>query len=347
MSLPCPDSVYDKGRYHSRKGKRKLVSKSLIVSPKNLSRVGFESLPVVIASAGENASRRFIEFFTANIRNKNTRRAYAEDVRQFCDWCDARKITLQQLEPIIIAGYIEQLQQAKSKPTVKRHLAAIRMLCDYLVVGQIIPMNPAASVRGPKYTVRRGKTPILNEEQARELLDSIDVSNLIGLRDRALIGAMVFTFGRVDAVTTMKVEDYFQNGKKWWFRLHEKGGKLIEMPANHNAEEYLDAYLDAADLWSEKKAPLFQSIQNGKLTGNRMNQPDVFRMVRRRALAAGVEVKIGCHTWRGTGITVYLKNGGMIEKAQNMAGHESARTTGLYDRRDDEISLDEVERILI
>jgi site-specific recombinase XerC len=208
-------------------------------------------------------------------------------------------------------------------------------------------MNPAASVRGPKYTVRRGKTPILNEEQARALLDSIDVSNLIGLRDRALIGAMVFTFGRVEAITTMKIEDYFQNGKKWWFRLHEKGGKLIEMPANHNAEEYLDAYLEAAGLWSEKKAPLFQSIQNGKRTGNRMNQPDVFRMVRRRALAAGVEVSIGCHTWRGTGLTVYLKNGGTLEKAQNMAGHESSRTTQLYDRREDEIPLDEVERILI
>jgi site-specific recombinase XerD len=183
--------------------------------------------------------------------------------------------------------------------------------------------------------------------QILALLDSIDVSDLTGLRDRALIGAMGFTFGRVGAVTAMKVEDYFQNGKKWWFRLHEKGGKVIEMPANHNAEAYLDAYLEAAGLGSEKKAALSQSVQNGKLTGKKMNQPDVFRMVRRRALAAGVEVKIGCHTWRATGITVYLKNGGTIEKAQNMAGHESSRTTQLYDRRDDEISLDEVERILI
>lgn len=324
-----------------------MAEKSLIASPRNLAKVGFESLPAMIAGAGENASRRFIEFFTAEIRNKNTRRAYAEAVRQFCDWCDDRGIELRQLQPIIIAGYVEQLSESKSKPTVKQHLAAIRMLCDYLVLGQIIPMNPAASVRGPRYTVKRGKTPILSEDQARALLESIDDSELIGLRDRALIGAMVYTFGRVGAVTTMKVEDYYQNGKKWWLRLHEKNGKVIEMPVHHKGEEYMDAYLEAANLWTDKRAPLFQSINNGKLTSKRMHQPDVFRMIRRRALAAGVEVKIGCHTWRGTGITNYLENGGSLEKAQRMAGHESSRTTGLYDRRDEENSLDEVERIRI
>jgi integrase/recombinase XerD len=324
-----------------------LAEKSLIVPPRNLARVGFESLPVIFTRAGENASRRFIEFFTAEIRNKNTRRAYAEAVRQFCDWCDGRGIELAQLQPIIIAGYVEQLSESKSKPTVKQHLAAIRMLCDYLVLGQIIPMNPAASVRGPKYTARRGKTPVLNEEQARALLESIDVSELIGLRDRALVSAMVYTFGRVSAVNAMKVEDYYQNGKKWWLRLHEKNGKVIEMPAHHKAEEFIDAYIEAADLWGDKKAPLFQSMNNGKFTGKKMNQPDVFRMIRRRALAANLEVKIGCHTWRGTGITNYLENGGSLEKAQRMAGHESSRTTGLYDRRDEENSLDEVERIRI
>jgi integrase/recombinase XerD len=324
-----------------------LAEKNLTVSPRNLAKVGFESLPVIFARAGENASRRFVEFFTAEIRNKNTRRAYAEAVRQFCDWCDGRGIELAQLQPIIIAGYVEQLSESKSKPTVKQHLAAIRMLCDYLVLGQIVPMNPAASVRGPKYTARRGKTPVLNEEQARSLLESIDASELIGLRDRALVSAMVYTFGRVSAVAAMKVEDYYQNGKKWWLRLHEKNGKVIEMPAHHKAEEFIDAYIEAAGLWGDKKAPLFQSMNNGKITGKKMNQPDVFRMIRRRALAASLEVKIGCHTWRGTGITNYLENGGSLEKAQRMAGHESSRTTGLYDRRDEENSLDEVERIRI
>jgi site-specific recombinase XerC len=221
------------------------------------------------------------------------------------------------------------------------------MLFDWLVVGQILPTNPAAAVRGPKYVVKRGKTPVLTPDQARQLLDSIDADELIGLRDRALIGVMVYGFARVGAVTGMRVEDYFQSGKKWRFRLHEKGGKLHEVPAHHTAEEYIDAYLDAAGLWDEKKAPLFQSIRHGKATGNKLAQADVYRMIRRRALAAGLGVDVCCHTWRATGITAYLLNGGALETAQAIANHESPRTTKLYDRTGDEITLDEVERIRI
>ena len=204
--------------------------------PITLNRLGFTALPPAIVSAGEQASRRFIEFFTANIRNKNTRAAYARAVSQFFDWCGKRKLTLSKLEPVIVAAYIEELQKHQSAPSVKQNLAAIRMLFDYLVIGQVIPMNPAASVRGPKHVVKRGKTPVLTAEQARLLLDSIDISTLIGLRDRALIGVMVFSFARVSAVTTMRVEDYYQNGKRWWFRLHEKGGKRHEVLNNPSAD---------------------------------------------------------------------------------------------------------------
>jgi len=101
-------------------------------------------------------------------------RSYARAVAQFCRWCERRQFSLELLEPVVIAAYVEELGQHLSKPTVKQHLAAIRMLFDYLVVGQIVPMNPAASVRGPKYTVRRGKTPVLSAEDTRNLLDSID-----------------------------------------------------------------------------------------------------------------------------------------------------------------------------
>jgi site-specific recombinase XerD len=303
-------------------------------------------LPVIISRADEKTRWRFIEFFTANIRNKNTRRAYYNGVRGFFDWIDERGITsLEQINPVIIAVYIEQ--HPGDKPTVKQHLAAIRMLFDWLVVGQVVPMNPASAVRGPTHVAKRGKTPVLTPEQARQLLDSIDTAELIGLRDRALIGVMVFSFARVNAVTEMKVEDYFQNGKRWWVRLHEKGGKRHEVPAHHSAEEYLDAYLEEADLWDEKKVPLFQSIRHGKMTGNKLSQPDVYRMIRRRALTAGIDVAVCCHTWRATGITAYLLNGGSLETAQAIAAHESPRTTKLYDRTGDEITLDEVERIRI
>lgn len=171
-----------------------------------------------------------------------------------------------------------------------------------------------------------------------------------GLRDRALIAAMVYSFARVGAVLAMKVEDYYPQGKRWWLRLHEKGGKRHEVPCHHTLEEYLDAYCEAAQLWEQKKNPIFRTITNttGRpLTEQPMTQADAWRMIRRRAIAAGIETGIGCHTFRATGITAYLENGGTLEHAQQIAAHESPRTTKLYDRTTDQVSLDEIERIAI
>jgi site-specific recombinase XerD len=127
---------------------------------------------------------------------------------------------------MIVAAYVEQLTKEREPQTVKQHLAAIRMLFDWLVIGQSVPFNPAASVRGPRYSLKKGKTPVLSRADMRKLLESIDVSNVVGLRDRALIGLMVYSFARVSAVVHMRIRDYYQNGKRWWIRLHEKGGKF-------------------------------------------------------------------------------------------------------------------------
>lgn len=305
--------------------------------------------PAIIARSGKQAVRRFFEFFTANIRNKNTREAYYRALTDFFAWCDDRGFQLIDIEPIVVAAYVEYLAEVYSKPTVKQHLAAIRMCFDWLVTGQVVPMNPASSVRGPSYVIKRGKTPVLTADEARQLLDSIDTSTVVGLRDRALIGVMVYSFARVSAVVGMRVEDYYQNGKRWWIRLHEKGGKFHEVPAHHNAEAYLDAYIRAAAIADDPKGPLLRTAagKTGQLTQNPMTRRDALRMVKRRARAAGLSHKVSCHTFRATGITAYLDNGGTIENAQAIAAHESPRTTKLYDRTGDEITLDEVERILI
>jgi site-specific recombinase XerD len=200
-------------------------------------------VPRVIAAAGEKAARRFLEFFAATIRNKNTRQAYYHAVVRFFTWCDKHKIgEIADIEPLHVAAYIEALGKDFEKPTVKQHLAAIRMLFDWLVTGQVVATNPAHAVRGPKHVVKTGKTTVLTGEQARELLDSIDTSTLVGLRDRALISVMTFAFARIGAVVAMRVEDYYPKGKRWWVRLHEKGGKRHEMPAHHTLEAYLDSY---------------------------------------------------------------------------------------------------------
>jgi site-specific recombinase XerD len=304
-------------------------------------------LPELIRNAGTAAGRRFLEFFTAALRNPNTREAYARAAVRFCEWCEARRLLLSQVQPIVVAAYIEELGRCLSKPSVKQHLAALRMLFDHLVLGQILPMNPASSVRGPKHVVKRGKTPVLAPEDARALIESIDITTLLGLRDRALIGVMVYSFARIGAVTRMNVEDYYQNGKRWWLRLHEKGGRFHEVPVHHKAEEYLDAYLRAANLNGSPKTPLFRTVpgRTGRLTDHRLNRREALKVIKRRAKAAGLSTRIGNHTFRATGITTYLLNGGSLENAQAIAGHESPRTTKLYDRTRDEITLEEVERI--
>lgn len=193
-------------------------------------------LPSLIERSGDQARRRFLEFFTAHIRNRGTRAMYARAVARFFDWCDIRQVELTNISPLVVAAYIEQLTQLRSAPTVKLHLAAIRMLFDFLVVGQIVPVNPASSVRGPKHVVRKGKTPVLTTDEARQLLDGIDTRTISGLRDRALIGVLVFSFARVSAAIGMNLGDYFPQGRRMWFRLHEKGGKHHEVPVHHNAE---------------------------------------------------------------------------------------------------------------
>jgi integrase len=171
-----------------------------------------------------------------------------------------------------------------------------------VVVGQVVPHNPAASVRGPRHSAATGKTRMPTREEAKALLAAIPTDTLVGLRDRALIGTLLFAFARVSAALAMRVEDYYPVGKRWWLRLHEKGGKEHEMPAHHTLQEYLDAYLEAAGIAADRKGPLFRS-------------------------AAG--------------------RTGLLEHAQRMAAHASARTTKLYDRRGDAVSLDEVERIVL
>ncbi len=307
-------------------------------------------LPAIVATADDRAQRRFLEFFAVTIRNPHTRRAYARAAGEFLGWCEERGVSaLAQVQPMHVAAWIEELGREVSAPTVKQQLAGVRHLFDWLVTGQVVPVNPAASVRGPSHSVRRGKTSVLAPEEARSLLDCIDTTKPAGLRDRALIGLMVYSFARVGAALAMRVEDVFIQNRRLWVRLHEKGGKRHEMPCHHNLEEYLTAYLDGCDLRGNRKAPLFRTIGRGtkELSETPLPQANAFQMVGRRARAAGIETAIGNHSFRATGITAYLKNGGTLERAATMANHASTRTTQLYDRRPDDVTLDEVERVLI
>jgi len=325
-------------------------------------------VPSVIESAGNRTKKRFVEYFTAEIRNPNTRAAYFRAVDRFLAWCTASGFDLLTIEPVVVARYIEErcpetrpemLADSRTSRTVadsstKQHLAAIRMLFNYLITGGLLETNPATSVRGPKVVVEKGKTPVLSAKEARELLDSIELvdkngeSKIGGLRDRALIGVMVYSFARIGATVAMHVEDVYPKDRRLWIRLHEKGGKYHEMPLHHNAEEYLDAYINAAGIADQRSTPLFRTLGPKRdLTENRIHRNEVLSMIKRRTRKIGLNPDISCHSFRATGITEYMRNGGTLEKAQQMAAHASSRTTNMYNHVQDEVTLDEVERILI
>jgi site-specific recombinase XerD len=309
---------------------------------------GGHLIPSLIAAAGDQAAWRYIDFFTANIRNPNTRRAYARACQTFFAWCDERGLSLATIRPFDVSTYIESRQQTHSAPDVKQQLAAIRMLFDWLITGQVVPINPAAAVRGPKHVVKTGKTPVLDAPEWRKLLDSIPTETVRDLRDRALIATLTYSFSRITAALTMKVEDLRPRGAGWVLRLHEKGGKHHVMPCHHAAAEALHAYIAAAGIAADKKGWLFRTAKGHRgatLSENPLHQDEAWDMVRRRAKAAGIMAPIGNHSFRATGITAYLANGGTLEHAQAMAAHESPRTTKLYDRTKERLTQDEVERI--
>ena len=330
----------------------------LITASAAIDRPG-RGLPAIVVETGSKGAKRFASFFADNIRNPHTRRAYFRAVCSFLDWCDQFGLDIHGIESFHVSAYIEELSRDRSKSTVKQALAAIRQLFDWLVVGQIVKGNPAHAVRGPRLVVTEGSTPILDGEEMQSILQVIDCNRLNGLRDRALIGIMTATFGRVGAVLSMDITDYFQEGKNWCVRLDEKNGKQITMPVQHRLEEYLDAYVAAAggrDAFPverengrpTKKRPLFRATNRaGFLTDRRLSPRSSLAMIKRRAKAAGLGELISNHSFRGTGITNYLENGGDLREAQRMAGHSDVKTTSLYDRRSKAITRGEVERITI
>ena len=252
------------------------------------------------------------------------------------------------IRPFDVATYIETCQQTHSAPDVKQQLAAVRMLFDWLITGQVVPVNPAAAVRGPKHVVKTGKTPVLDGKEWRKLLDAIPTETVRDLRDRALIATLTYSFARISAALKMKVEDLRPKGAGWELRLHEKGGKHHAMPCHHALAEALRAYIDAAGIAEDRKGWLFRTITRAHghelvraadgAAGRVADDPPA------RA-AAGIHAPIGNHSFRATGITAYLANGGALEHAQEMAAHESPRTTKLYDRTKERLTQDEVERI--
>lgn len=277
--------------------------------------------------AGEEVVRRALEFFLGELRNENTRTAYGRAVAAFLTWCDGRGLGLHQVEPLHVAGDIQTLAGEGLAPaSVKQHLAAVRRFSKYLLTGGMVKVDPTAPVNRPRIHRGEGKTPVLQENDARSILAAIETDTVKGLRDRVMLSLMATSLAPVGAVVKMQVRDFQELPSGAQHRLQEKGGRERVMESYLETERYVPEYLEAGELLEERDAALFQTVdQRGRLTG-RPN--DVLRMTKRRAAAVGIREELVCnHTWRATGGTDYMEKGGDPLTLQELMGHAWAETT--------------------
>lgn len=313
------------------------------------------ALPAIVAAAGAAASKRYFEYFTVTIRNDHTRAGYFRACRVFFEWCENRSLTLETIEPVHVAAYIESRVKSDdpewrlSKTSIKQHASALRKMFSYFVEKGVLTYNPAREVATEKVSRTVGKTPAYETEDVAKLFASFDTSHLVGLRDRALTGVMAFGFSRITAIVNLRVGDYIQQGRRAKISIHGKGGRDVEIPVHHQLAEYLDAYIEAAGIADDKKGFLFRSAQGKtkRLTERPMDRTDAWKMVQRRLENAGIGggIGFGCHSFRATCGTNFLTNGGELETCQELMGHADSRTTKLYDRRTLRILQGDIERI--
>jgi integrase/recombinase XerD len=302
--------------------------------------------PAIVTDAGGGAEFAWDEFFKGQLANAHTRKNYAHAVRHFLAWCDHpdRQVPLVRITPGNVGDYLTGLKLAT--PTKKLRLAALRKFFDVLVVRHVVLLNPAASVRAERYAVVEGKTPEISVKQARSLLKSVDVSNLVGLRDRALIAVLIYTAARVGAVAKLTLKNLKHDGTQYALRFSEKGGKSREIPVRHDLEQFLLDYIAAAKI---SEGPLFRTAlrRTKQLTTKSMSGIDICRMMKRRLKVAGLPGQFSPHSFRVATVTDLLEQNVPLEDVQHLAGHADPRTTRLYDRRRKKVTRNIVERISI
>jgi integrase/recombinase XerD len=214
-----------------------------------------------------------------------------------------------------------------------------------------VALNPAASVRAERYQVIEGKTPEITVKQARTLLHSIDTTNIVGLRDKAIIAILIYTAARVGAVSKLKRKDFQDASDQHFLRFHDKGGKSREIPVRHDLQLLLADYLRWAALQVDMSPdqPLFRTTvrRSKRLTERGMTSGDMGRMIKRRIRSAALPDRLSPHSFRGAVITDLLSQGVPLEDVQNLAGHADPRTTHLYDRRQRRVTRNIEERISV
>jgi site-specific recombinase XerD len=305
-------------------------------------------VPALIAEGGGGARYAYEEFFEGMLANEHTRKAYRRAVDRFLAHAHELGLSLAQITPKLLRAYLDKLPL--SVASQKLHLAALRHFFDVAVTRHAVMLNPAASVRAKKLKVVEGKTPCATPEQAGKLLGSIDTATVVGKRDLAVTATLIFTGARVGAVAKLRLADFYDGGDQHYLRFDEKGGKSREIPVRHDLQSYLKQYIAAALIAGEPPtAPLFRTAvqRTGTLSPKPVSAIDLCRMVKRRLKDADLPSRLSPHSFRVTVATDLLSQDVPLDQVQQLLGHADPRTTRLYDRRQQKVSRNIVERISV
>jgi integrase/recombinase XerD len=286
-----------------------------------------------------------LNILQGRITNANTRGAYKIAWRYFFQFCSEYSLTLELVKPYHVGMWLKR--HTGSVSTQRQHLAAVRLLFDHLLQQGVLDLNPAARAKPPRIGIETSHTPVFELEEIKALFQTIDSGSLVHVRDKALFSVLLYTWARVSALVALKVEDYYQRKGERWLRLHEKRGKIHEVPVHSKARKAVDHWLQVSGLESNRAAPLFPAFGKDKKTIQlrHMGRTSIWKLVQARIRASGLEKRVCCHSFRATGITEYMNAGGALDIAQRIAGHSELSTTKIYDRSKDRVTIAEIERV--
>ncbi len=316
---------------------------------------------LIVENSSENADyvNVYIDFLMSHT-NRKTREVYAQGLRRFCDWIvdhktSSRLPVLSDLTGSQMAAFINSISETDEETgltddkarTVSTVFSAVRTYLDACIAAGLLKTNVARAVRLPRVPSGKGATPVLDNALVARMIDMIPMETEADYRDRAMIAMMAYSLFRISAVCRLQVRDYQMRGNLRYIVTVEKRSKVHEMPVHEILAHYIDDYLRTTGLIDRPDAPLFQGStpRGGSLTSHAYSRNASWKMIQRRAKAAGYFGEVGNHSLRATGITNYLAHGGQLEEARKMAGHKSAETTRLYDRNIDAVDPEEVSKI--
>lgn len=287
-----------------------------------------------------------LEFVLVRQDSAHTRGVYGRACARLLRWTDHRHQTLTELRPLDLALYAQTLAEQLAPASVATHMSAIRRLYAHLMDHQLIQRNPASGLRVAQPRVQVGKTPVFNPDLLARYLDDLDLRDPRARRDHALMSAMLYSFLRIGSLLALRVGDLrLASGE---LLVREKGGLQRLLPLHPELRHRLQRYLANASFADDSDHALFPAMRRGRSGryGERaLSRSEAWTLVRKHLAQAGWSAPAGCHSFRATGITAFLEQGGRIETAAYLAGHASLRTTQLYDRRSRDLAGEELARM--